>query len=334
MKAYVQIVQEREREIGCDVLTHQKVRLSLLPRRRCRRAARSRLSCSSFAVVGRRLRRQPAQDGHGRHLVDCSHGRRRHRVAVQALSSSSSPLGPLPSLPVLPSRVLLALRRASSHCVHQLSRTNCSAFVNHLSARARKGVSESPFAVDFAGSSDDPARHRPPHACDETASHSCLIELINVVRLRATFPEPGLERRTSAFPNRVRGSLSRFPLDSLCVFLALTNSAPHAYCSLLNLRAANAPSRASHTRSTRPSPCARPRASHPRRFSPPGIHPHQPDVRPELPAKQPTPCSAVRLLQRWRSSPAPLRPSSSLRRRQRASGGASSLSFASPIRRH
>lgn len=26
MKAYVNIVQSKEREIGCDVLTHQKVR--------------------------------------------------------------------------------------------------------------------------------------------------------------------------------------------------------------------------------------------------------------------------------------------------------------------
>lgn len=27
MKAYVELIQRREREIGCDVLTHQKVRL-------------------------------------------------------------------------------------------------------------------------------------------------------------------------------------------------------------------------------------------------------------------------------------------------------------------
>lgn len=27
MKAYVELVQRRERDIGCDVLTHQKVRL-------------------------------------------------------------------------------------------------------------------------------------------------------------------------------------------------------------------------------------------------------------------------------------------------------------------
>lgn len=26
MKAYVELIQSREREIGCDVLTHQKVR--------------------------------------------------------------------------------------------------------------------------------------------------------------------------------------------------------------------------------------------------------------------------------------------------------------------
>lgn len=26
MKAYVELIQTREREIGCDVLTHQKVR--------------------------------------------------------------------------------------------------------------------------------------------------------------------------------------------------------------------------------------------------------------------------------------------------------------------
>lgn len=297
MKAYVQIVQEREREIGCDVLTHQKVRLSLLT------SSSSSSSCSTltpfllspFAVVRRRLRRQPAQDGHGRHLVDCSHGCRRHRVAVQALSSSSSPLGPPPSLPVLPSRVLLALRRLIPLCT--------SAVANQLQC----------FCQPSAGSSEregerEPVRGRfrrferrpgsapasSPHACDETASHSCLIELINVVRLRATFPEPGLERRTSAFPNRVRGSLSRFPLDSLCVFLALTTSVPHTYCSLPSLRAVNTPSRASHTRSNRPSRCARPQASHPRRFSPPGIHPHQPDVRPELPAKLLTACSAVR----------------------------------------
>lgn len=30
MKAYVEIVQRKEREIGCDVLTHQKVRPSRL----------------------------------------------------------------------------------------------------------------------------------------------------------------------------------------------------------------------------------------------------------------------------------------------------------------
>ena len=30
MKAYVEIVQRKEREIGCDVLTHQKVRPSHL----------------------------------------------------------------------------------------------------------------------------------------------------------------------------------------------------------------------------------------------------------------------------------------------------------------
>ena len=30
MKAYVELVQRREREIGCDVLTHQKVRRSFL----------------------------------------------------------------------------------------------------------------------------------------------------------------------------------------------------------------------------------------------------------------------------------------------------------------
>jgi len=28
MKAYVEIVQRKEREIGCDVLTHQKVCIS------------------------------------------------------------------------------------------------------------------------------------------------------------------------------------------------------------------------------------------------------------------------------------------------------------------
>lgn len=28
MKAYVELIQRREREIGCDVLTHQKVRPS------------------------------------------------------------------------------------------------------------------------------------------------------------------------------------------------------------------------------------------------------------------------------------------------------------------
>lgn len=31
MKAYVEIIQRRERDIGCDVLTHQKVRLPSSP---------------------------------------------------------------------------------------------------------------------------------------------------------------------------------------------------------------------------------------------------------------------------------------------------------------
>lgn len=29
MKAYVELIQRKEREIGCDVLTHQKVRTDL-----------------------------------------------------------------------------------------------------------------------------------------------------------------------------------------------------------------------------------------------------------------------------------------------------------------
>ena len=28
MKAYVELIQRKEREIGCDVLTHQRVRMS------------------------------------------------------------------------------------------------------------------------------------------------------------------------------------------------------------------------------------------------------------------------------------------------------------------
>lgn len=66
MKAYVEIVQRREREIDCDVLTHQKVRLLHLY------LQRSLLTLN--AVEWCRLRRQFDQDCHGWNLVDSSHG--------------------------------------------------------------------------------------------------------------------------------------------------------------------------------------------------------------------------------------------------------------------
>ena len=75
MKAYVEIVQRKEREIGCDVLTHQKVRPSHLHN--------SMVFAHSDAVERRRLRRQSAQDCDGWGLVDSSHGKRCHGGPIQ-----------------------------------------------------------------------------------------------------------------------------------------------------------------------------------------------------------------------------------------------------------
>ena len=67
MKAYVELIQRRERDIGCDVLTHQKV---------------SRAMFSLTIVVRRRLCRLVNDDSHGRCLFDRRHGQGRHREPI------------------------------------------------------------------------------------------------------------------------------------------------------------------------------------------------------------------------------------------------------------
>ena len=75
MKAYVELIQRKERDIGCDVLTHQKVWFKLkFP---C-------VACADFAilVVWRRAYRSIAHDGHRRRFFHCGYGKGRHRGAV------------------------------------------------------------------------------------------------------------------------------------------------------------------------------------------------------------------------------------------------------------
>lgn len=76
MKAYVELIQRREREIGCDVLTHQKV---------CVLCASPAATTSNAVLVVERCRlcRQLDEDCHRRYLVDGCHGFRCHRVAVR-----------------------------------------------------------------------------------------------------------------------------------------------------------------------------------------------------------------------------------------------------------
>lgn len=74
MKAYVEIVQRKEREIGTDVLTHQKVTPGPLLRHLIV------LICDT--VEWSRLCRQLDQDRDRRSLVDCGHGCWRYRVPV------------------------------------------------------------------------------------------------------------------------------------------------------------------------------------------------------------------------------------------------------------
>lgn len=73
MKAYVELVQRKERELGTDVLTHQKVRSMILE---CDRAKKSE------SVERGRLCRQFNQDRHGWRVVDGSDGCRRDGDSV------------------------------------------------------------------------------------------------------------------------------------------------------------------------------------------------------------------------------------------------------------
>ena len=74
MKAYVELVQRREREIGCDVLTHQKVRRSSL--------AHCGTRLTYHTVERRGLHGQPHEDRDRRRLVDCGDGQGCHRIAI------------------------------------------------------------------------------------------------------------------------------------------------------------------------------------------------------------------------------------------------------------
>ena len=75
MKAYVELVQRREREIGTDMLTHQKVCLDSY--------SQPSSHVLMNALVERcRLHRQPDEDRYRRHLLDRCHGQGRHRGAV------------------------------------------------------------------------------------------------------------------------------------------------------------------------------------------------------------------------------------------------------------
>ena len=75
MKAYVEIVQRKERELSCDVLTHQKVRSLHL--------RRSAVFAYPDAVEWWRLCRQSDQDRDRWDLVDSSDGQRCHRGPIQ-----------------------------------------------------------------------------------------------------------------------------------------------------------------------------------------------------------------------------------------------------------
>lgn len=59
MKAYVELIQRKERAIGCDVLTHQKV---------CPAVLSKGLSLTTVVVVRRRLCRLNDDDRHWRHV--------------------------------------------------------------------------------------------------------------------------------------------------------------------------------------------------------------------------------------------------------------------------
>ena len=74
MKAYVEIVQGKEREIGCDVLTHQKVRRSYLHK--------VMVFAYPYAVEWCRLRRQFAENCDWRGLFDSGHGQGCHRGPI------------------------------------------------------------------------------------------------------------------------------------------------------------------------------------------------------------------------------------------------------------
>lgn len=67
MKAYVELIQKKEREIGCDVLTHQKVDM-LHPQ-----AIASFLTTRK--VEWRGLRRQPDQNRYGWSLLNSGYGK-------------------------------------------------------------------------------------------------------------------------------------------------------------------------------------------------------------------------------------------------------------------
>lgn len=77
MKAYVEIVQRKERELGTDVLTHQKVHhfshLLRFPDP----------ILMMDIVEWRRVCGQPVNDNHGWYLIDGSYGQRCHRGSVQ-----------------------------------------------------------------------------------------------------------------------------------------------------------------------------------------------------------------------------------------------------------
>ena len=76
MKAYVELVQRRERDLGTDMLTHQKVRDHLVPKLGMLTSRRI------VTVERRRLCRLVVEDRHRRCIVDSSDGEGCHRGAV------------------------------------------------------------------------------------------------------------------------------------------------------------------------------------------------------------------------------------------------------------
>ena len=70
MKAYVELIQMKEREIGCDVLTHQKVNMLHLY------AVTLFLTTREVERCG--LRRQPDQNRYGWSLFDSGYGKGRY----------------------------------------------------------------------------------------------------------------------------------------------------------------------------------------------------------------------------------------------------------------